>query len=169
MLGNLLMLFLPSPAPKVAAAVKPNPYAPHLVTQTRLAGSQLARGFRPSLSGTTGSEPGERAATGASSAGPIVQDVTSARRPAAWLQVGDPGADPADPVLTRDFQTGPAKMPISPYGSRLGVPHVIRSTMLEPAARPVSAADMAAARGGPPPHVTPSAHADALDAQWGDE
>lgn len=140
---------------KLRESVRPNPYAPNLIDQGALAvqqaGSVVAtRGVLGGMSGLAGSEyeyyddP-----QGASTVGWLnaVQDVTSWARPPCQFIPGDPGADPADPTLLKDFKRGPIRLPVEPWGvNHRGSPTIVTARINPPTASSPLPRDVAAAR-----------------------
>lgn len=86
--------------------------------------------LRGGTSGLAGSEADwYRDEQGRSTIGslPIVQDVTSARRPVSWFVAGDPGAD-GQPLLARDFERRPWGP--TPWGIAMQRPALLRGPRL---------------------------------------
>lgn len=122
---------------RIRDSVRPNPYAPSLPAQAAQAAAQGGYGLRRGTSGLAGSEADYYTdAQGSSSVGSlrIAQDVTSRAMPPSTYQAGDPGADPDDPTVLRDFYDGPVGHELVWGGNQRSVPHVIRSRINEPTA-----------------------------------
>lgn len=135
--------------------VRPNPYAPTLVDQQAVAVDQAGR-LRPGTSGIAGSEAEYYIdPQGASSIGwtRAVQDVTSRALPPAQFLPGDPGADPDDATVLRDFSNRPVRLEDNPaWGvNQRGSPHVLTTRINPPlATTPLPRAVAAARAAGAP-------------------
>jgi hypothetical protein len=111
--------------------VRPTPMGRRLPEQTALAGA-----LRGGASGLAGSEADwYRDEQGRSTIGwlPIVQDITSARRPVSWFVPGDPGAD-GQPLLARDFERRPWGP--TPWGVKTTRPALLRPALLAEPTQP---------------------------------
>lgn len=134
---------------RLRARTRPNPYAPTLVDQQAVAIGQAGQ-LRAGASGLAGSEAEWYSdPQGASSVGYLraVQDVTSGALPAAWTAPGDPGRDPSDPTVLRDFRRGPVRLAAEPWGvNQRGSPSVLTARINPPTATTPLPREIAAAR-----------------------
>lgn len=122
---------------RIRESVRPNPYAPSLPAQSAQAAAQGGYGLRRGTSGMAGSEADYYTDDqGRSSVGSlrIAQAVTSRAMPPSTYAPGDPGADPDDPTVLRDFYSGPVGAELTWGVNQRGSPHTITARINEPTA-----------------------------------
>lgn len=172
---NVASLAVPSPLAKLAEIVRPNPYAPRVPDQARIAASQNVGALAGGLTGRTGSEAEWADDQGAESIGytQLRQELPSARRPPSYFALGrgihgDPGADRDDPTTLADFDRRPQGNQ-EPWGGSTrtvqnGANRINRATLLEPLAVTPTARQMVAGRDA----GVPASSDDAMDNAWSD-